>query len=143
MDPSEVNVKIKYEGGFSNGQMNGNGTIEYMSGEDEGSKYVGDFQFGKKHGKGTFSWIDGKKYKGEFRNDKMTGKGTLTWSNGKLIGEFLDGKIILDTSVKSNFIPRKRKREDQEEEDSILAHKLSCVDNSKFGPTSIKDYSAL
>lgn len=54
-----------YEGTWSQGLKNGEGTLYYKS----GARYEGDFHEGKRHGRGKYYWANSKVYyEGEFFN---------------------------------------------------------------------------
>jgi hypothetical protein len=75
----------KNEGVWTNGKLNGKGTLTSSNGD----KYVGEYKDGKKDGKGTETYSNGNKYVGEYRNGTMHGQGTFTFSTGsKYEGEF-------------------------------------------------------
>ena len=81
----------KYNGQWSNSQMNGQGTMEYS----DGSVYEGNWEDGVRSGTGRFVLMkpDGEEvYTGEFKNDKFGGQGTLTKSNGAYYtGHWVEG----------------------------------------------------
>lgn len=78
-----------YEGGWSNGKMNGHGTLTFPNGE----RYVGEFRDGKRSGYGVDTWPDGDIYKGQWRNDMMNGQGIYTQRNGsRYDGEWLNNR---------------------------------------------------
>ena len=62
-------IYLRYSGEWSNGKINGRGTI-YLS---TGDRYVGDWKDGKRHGVGTYFYSDGDQYDGEWRNDERVG----------------------------------------------------------------------
>jgi hypothetical protein len=79
----------RYEGGFKNNKMHGQGTYIFADGE----KYVGEWKDGLNHGQGTTTLANGNKYEGEYKNNKRNGQGTYTYSDGrKYEGEWKDGK---------------------------------------------------
>jgi hypothetical protein len=60
----------RYVGGWSAGQMEGDGTYFWRSGD----KYEGTFRNNLKDGTGTFVSGDLREYKGQFSEDKMEGQ---------------------------------------------------------------------
>jgi hypothetical protein len=71
--------KVRYEGEWQNGKMNGRGTAEYPNGDC----YIGEWKDGKWHGRGTFSQKAGDRYDGEFKNGLYDGNGTYYHRSGK------------------------------------------------------------
>lgn len=79
-----------YEGDFSDGQINGHGTITYPNGDT----YTGEYENGKRCGTGIYDWNFGDQYNGDWNADKMDGEGTYTFSSGvRLTGEFSDNQF--------------------------------------------------
>lgn len=62
-----------FEGEFSNGRIEGRGTLT----DDQGSRYVGTFKDSLRHGKGVEKMASGDVYEGQFFNDKRSGYGKL------------------------------------------------------------------
>ena len=54
---------VVFQGGFSNGQFEGQGNLMYLVGDYQ-AKYQGLWRGGKQHGNGTYYYIDGRIYKG-------------------------------------------------------------------------------
>jgi hypothetical protein len=52
-----------YEGEFSQGKFNGQGTYTYLSKEE---RYKGSWVNNKKEGEGIYEFKDGSKYKGQY-----------------------------------------------------------------------------
>ena len=78
----------KYEGEWSDDQMQGRGTFTYAS----GAKYEGEFLANKYHGHGSFTFPDGSVYVGEFKENQMHGKGLYTDPQGvEWKGKFYNG----------------------------------------------------
>ena len=69
--------KIKYEGGFKDGEKYGHGVLTHF--DTFGEKYVGEFKDDKKNGQGTLTYLD-TEYNGEFKDDKKNGYGTFTFA---------------------------------------------------------------
>lgn len=62
-----------FEGEFSNGRLEGRGTLTDV----RGSRYVGTFKDSLRHGKGVEKMASGDVYEGEFFNDKRSGYGKV------------------------------------------------------------------
>ena len=62
----------RYEGGFAQGDTQGEGTRW-----KNGDAYTGSWQKGKKVGKGRYRWANGDYWEGEFADDKRTEAGRL------------------------------------------------------------------
>ena len=60
-----------YEGGWEDGERNGQGT--YTS--PDGEKYVGGWEDGKRNGQGTYTSPDGDKYVGGWKDGEFHGQG--------------------------------------------------------------------
>lgn len=90
--PVALEMKLEnglcYDGGFSDSNLNGRGTLTYPSGDE----YVGDFVNGVRSGEGTYTWKNGAYYTGAWSDDQMNGRGTYYYSSGsegyKLVGNF-------------------------------------------------------
>ncbi len=79
-----------YEGGYRNGQFNGDGTINYP----DGSMYEGNFVNGVIEGEGEYTASNGDVYVGQFVNNDYCGHGKYTCLNGNSIeGKFESSKI--------------------------------------------------
>lgn len=72
---------VSYKGSFSNGNLNGQGTMIYP----KTGTYTGGFENGKKSGAGEFIWDDGDKFSGTWVNDQMNGQGLYTFANGSTL----------------------------------------------------------
>lgn len=72
---------VSYKGSFSNGNLNGQGTMIYPN----TGIYTGGFVNGKKSGAGGFVWNDGDKFSGTWANDQMNGQGLYTFANGSTL----------------------------------------------------------
>lgn len=78
-----------YSGEFSNGQFNGNCSVEYSNGDE----YSGNLDDNQKYLHGTYTWKDGSSYSGEWEQDKMNGEGVYKFNNGDYLrGTFKDNK---------------------------------------------------
>jgi hypothetical protein len=69
-----------YEGQFSNGVIEGKGTI---FNRENGSRYTGDWLGGKMDGFGVFRWASGLVYEGGMRKGCCDGEGMLEWGDGE------------------------------------------------------------
>jgi hypothetical protein len=108
----------RYEGSFSKGQMNGEGTYTWADGQifvgqyadgrqhglgkyrnEGGDEFQGSWVQGKRHGRGVSVFASGSKFEGEFEDDKQHGRGTYTWADGdKYEGEW-DGSDMHGTGI--------------------------------------------
>lgn len=80
----------RYDGQWLNGQMHGDGKLEYR----DGWTYEGGFIKGTLDGEGTLSYPDGTVFTGQFRDGVMSGPGTLRFTDGlQFIGSWKDGRI--------------------------------------------------
>jgi len=80
-----------YEGGCRNGLAQGMGVAK---GEAE---YEGEFSKGRKDGQGTKTWAWGDRYMGGFKDDRRHGKGIYTWGIGSpWAGERFEGDYVAD-----------------------------------------------
>jgi hypothetical protein len=83
-------LSIKYEGGFTQGLMNGHGVLRW----NDGSTYNGSIQNNVLNGTGRFTWSDGSYYEGPVLNGLRHGRGF--YYNGKTKatyeGDWIDGK---------------------------------------------------
>lgn len=68
----------RYEGEVKDGQMHGEGRIEWP----DGSYYVGEFRHGLKHGEATELFTDGRIYRGEYR-EGLLHEGILHFPSGR------------------------------------------------------------
>ena len=73
----------KYVGEWTDGKMNGQGTMTHV----DGHKYVGEWTDGKINGQGTFTHANGDKYVGEWTDGKRNGQGTYTLADGRTAQE--------------------------------------------------------
>lgn len=79
-----------YNGGFTGGQISGNGTVRYPNGDS----YSGSYQQGKREGDGTYRWYFGDTYEGSWSGDAMNGAGSYTFADGMtLSGTFADNQF--------------------------------------------------
>lgn len=94
LKPNGYGILIKsdgsrYEGYFTNGQLNGRG--RYFT--SKGEFFEGNFKSGTASGLGIFIHPDGNIYKGEWHNDKTDGPGLEVFSDGSTFqGLFKKGK---------------------------------------------------
>lgn len=83
----------RYIGEWSNGVMEGQGTMLYAG----GARYIGSFAGGRRNGQGTYYYVDGKRYEGEWLDGMMHGTGVFYWSEQKFVkGVWENGKKIRD-----------------------------------------------
>jgi uncharacterized caspase-like protein len=79
-----------YRGAMRGANLHGHG--EYIS---RSFKYEGDFSDGLKQGEGTYVWENGDRYQGHFSADRPDGKGRYQFSNGDTYdGEVQLGVIL-------------------------------------------------
>lgn len=118
LKPNGMGILIKtdgsrYEGNFSNGQLNGRGRYftvkgEYFEGEfqqgiakgkgifinPENNIYIGDWMDDKTNGLGEERFADGSMFIGNFYKGKKNGKGKYEWTDGSSYeGDFKDDNI--------------------------------------------------
>lgn len=78
----------EYSGEVSDGLPNGEGRMEY----DSGDVYEGSFSAGKREGYGIYTFANGDRYEGNFSADTMSGEGSFYFASGDIItGEFENG----------------------------------------------------
>ena len=81
-----------YKGFFRSGNLEGNGTFEYLN----GAVYDGDWEENRKHGRGRLTEANGRNvHIGEWENDYKHGNGTFIqkgaymiegiWNKGSLV----------------------------------------------------------
>ena len=76
-----------YNGEFSEGKKEGNGSIVYKN----GTRYEGTFKNDRHNGYGKLIQLDGEIFKGEWKNGKINGNGIRLHSNGdKYIGSYVN-----------------------------------------------------
>jgi hypothetical protein len=78
------------------------GSYKGVRNYENGDKYEGEFTNRNLNGKGTYTYANGDKYVGEFVNGKIHGKGTFTCSNGKQFTGNLENKVPLEFTVRCN-----------------------------------------
>ena len=97
-----------YNGEFSEGEKNGNGSITYAN----GTKYEGSFKNDFHDGFGKLMQLNGETYEGEWKKGKINGNGMRIHANGnKYIGNYVNnvrsgsGHLIFvnGESYKGNF----------------------------------------
>jgi hypothetical protein len=69
---------------------------------ENGDKYEGEFTNRNLNGKGTYTYANGDKYVGEFVDGKFTSKGTFTCSNGKQLTGNFENKVPLEFTIRCN-----------------------------------------
>lgn len=83
----------RYIGEWSNGVMEGKGTMLYAG----GARYIGSFVGGMRHGEGTYYYVDGKRYEGQWADGMMHGQGVFYWSEQKFVkAEWANGQKVRD-----------------------------------------------
>ena len=75
----EFDTGEMYQGAWDENQMDGRGSYEYTTGT-----YDGGFKDSSREGTGTFTWDDGSVYKGSWKNDALSGDGVLTTEDGSV-----------------------------------------------------------
>jgi hypothetical protein len=119
-----------YTGEWKNDKRDGDGCIEYASGNiiegefdnnnfndkngiyrfKNGDEYRGEFKDYNFHGKGTFIYKDGRKYVGEWRFGKKHGYGIYYWTDGDVYkGQWAKGKrhgngIKIKNGIEENVV---------------------------------------
>ena len=94
----EFDTGEKYEGEWDVNQMSGEGSYEYSNGV-----YEGDFKDSAREGSGTFKWEDGTLYEGAWADDELSGAGVLTTKKGDVFdgtfseNSFQSGNLKLKT----------------------------------------------
>ncbi|HUQ28772.1 MAG TPA: caspase family protein [Usitatibacter sp.] len=84
-----VSKSFKYEGEFSDGLKQGEGTYVW----ENGDRYAGHFTADRPDGKGKYSFGNGDAYEGEVQAGVIVGRGSYTSKNGDVFeGSFLAGK---------------------------------------------------
>jgi len=79
-----------YEGLFKNNKANGKGSY-FLS---DGTKYIGDWEDDLQQGYGEDITPDGTVYVGQFKDGEKNGKGKVTWTDGSTFeGDFVNGMI--------------------------------------------------
>jgi hypothetical protein len=79
-----------YRGAMRGASLHGKG--EYVS---KAFKYEGEFSEGLKQGQGTYVWDNGDRYEGLFANDRPDGRGKYQFANGDSYeGEVRQGVIV-------------------------------------------------
>ena len=106
---SFANPYFKYNGGWEQGVMHGEGTLTLADGSSyegafvagemsgfglrrwpDGATYSGQFLQGEMHGAGTYIAADGEQYEGSYEANRRHGQGMLTLANGdRYEGDFV------------------------------------------------------
>eukprot|EP00042_Codosiga_hollandica_P055477 m.778823 g.778823 ORF g.778823 m.778823 type:complete len:722 (-) comp59124_c0_seq3:3874-6039(-) len=71
--------RIKYDGNFVEGRIEGFGCITFPSGE----RYEGELLDGKRHGQGIYQYANGSSYLGAWVDDRMEGHGVFKSADGE------------------------------------------------------------
>ena len=84
-----VSKAFKYDGDFSEGLKQGEGTYVW----ENGDRYQGHFAADRPDGKGSYRFANGDAYEGEVQAGVINGRGSYTSKNGDVFeGSFLNGK---------------------------------------------------
>lgn len=84
----EYGEDFSYEGGFKEGEKHGYGRLLYTNGD----VYEGDFKGGYKEGIGVYRYSKGL-YEGDFKEDQVEGKGIMTVDGVLIKGMFVKGRL--------------------------------------------------
>ena len=88
-DVTSTFLREHYEGGWSDGQRNGQGVLLVA-----GNRYEGEFRDGKRNGQGVLLRADGARYEGDWKNDRMDGQGVFWRPDGnRYEGSFAKGQF--------------------------------------------------
>ena len=91
----------KYEGEFINGELHGNATFTYPSGD----VYIGEYFQGRIEGQGIYSMVNGDKYEGMFRDYAFDGVGKYTYSDGKVEEGIWENSQLIESKKTNKSIP--------------------------------------
>ena len=91
----------KYEGVFINGDLHGNATFNYHSGD----VYIGEYFQGRIEGQGTYLMVNGDKYEGMFRNHTFDGVGKYTYSDGRVEEGIWENSLLVESKKINKTIP--------------------------------------
>ncbi len=94
VDPEKASAASRIAAAYKTGAYKG------VRNYENGDKYEGEFTDRNLNGKGTYTYANGDKYAGEFADGKFTGKGTFTCSNGKQFKGNLENKVPLEFSMR-------------------------------------------
>lgn len=95
---------MNYTGQIQDGQMHGQGTLEYPNGE----RYDGQWHFGKREGYGVYYYLDGGRYEGEWVDDKIHGQGKSFYANGNVYDgqvRVVDVQQVIDIDIPRHSSP--------------------------------------
>ena len=91
----------KYEGEFVNGDLHGNATFNYHSGD----VYIGEYVQGRIEGQGTYLMVNGDKYVGMFLNNAFDGIGKYTFSDGRIEEGIWENSKLVESKKINQSIP--------------------------------------
>jgi hypothetical protein len=91
----------KYEGEFINGELHGNATFNYHSGD----VYIGEYFQGRIEGQGTYLMKNGDKYEGMFRDYAFDGVGKYTYSDGRVEEGIWENSQLVESKKTNKSIP--------------------------------------
>ena len=74
-----IEGEIRYKGLFKNGVKSSYGREDWP----DKSVYFGEFSENFKHGNGKFVWGNGNEFEGQFQHGDISGTGVFKWKNGK------------------------------------------------------------
>ena len=86
---------VTFEGKFSQGKLQGVGTM-YASG---GDRFEGSYKDGKRDGRGVYVSANGDRFEGEYKENQRHGQGALFLASGnRIVGEWRNGTQIATAS---------------------------------------------
>ena len=85
----EISAEFDYEGDFKDGVKNGKGVMKHKNGDI----YEGSFRNDVKYGNGVYRFKDGEIYEGEFKDDGFEGHGVMRFEGVEIKGNFKRGKL--------------------------------------------------
>lgn len=93
---SKWDCSANYTGDIEYQKPNGYGTFIFISGVRSGDVFEGNFTSGFFNGQGTYTYVSGDKYVGEWKDDKKNGLGKYYDKNSLLDyeGQYKDGERI-------------------------------------------------
>jgi hypothetical protein len=78
----------KYEGGWKDDKMSGEGVYTYPDGE----RYEGSWKDSNRSGQGVQTWPNGQRYEGGWKDDQRSGQGVFTWPDDSRDGSRYEGE---------------------------------------------------
>lgn len=112
-DP-QVNETVSWSGSCTGGLANGTGTAVWefdLDGNRVSRRYVGAMRNGNVHGEGVMEFANGDRYEGAWQNNFTHGRGTYYWSDGdRAEGAWENDRLIegrcFDTAGDRSFLCR-------------------------------------